>query len=302
MNINMLRDTDNDAGFYAVACGAEKGWTGAALFQSNDAGASYNLLASLTGNATLGTVAGALGDFHGGNIPDELNTITVSLVHGTLSSVPYASFIGGAQVAVVGSEILYFRDATLNGDASYTLKGLLRGRRGSEYAMGMHAPGERFVLLNPATVARIAASTADIGVARLYKAVTFGATLAATPEQGFTNVGAGLKPYAAVHLGGGRNAAGDVALSWVRRGRLSGEWRDAVDVPLGEGNEAYDVEIWDSARTTLKRTFSGLVSPGAIYTAAQQITDFGSAQAMVHFSVYQLSAVVGRGYEARATI
>jgi hypothetical protein len=136
----------------------------------------------------------------------------------------------------------------------------------------------------------------------LYKAVTFGSTLAATLEHNFTNAGAGLKPYACVQVGGGRNAAGDVTLSWVRRGRLSGEWRDAVDVPLGEDSEVYDMEIWDSARTTLKRTFSALSSTSTTYTAAQQIADFGSAQATLYFSVYQLSAVVGRGYEARATI
>lgn len=302
MNINMLRDSDDDAGFYAAACGLAAGWRGAALYQSSDGGATYSMLAALASNATLGTVTNMLGDFHGGNVPDELNSITVVLVHGTLASVPYASFIGGAQAAVVGSEILYFRDATLNGDGSYTLKGLLRGRRGSEYAMDAHVAGERFVLLNPATVTRIAASTADIGVARLYKAVTYGSSLAATPAQSFTNVGAGLKPYAPVQLGGGRDAAGNVMLTWVRRTRVSGEWRDAVDVPLGEGGEAYDLEIWDSARTTLKRTFAGLNSPSAIYTAAQQTADFGGAQETVHFSVYQRSSLVGRGYEARGAI
>jgi hypothetical protein len=42
--------------------------------------------------------------------------------------------------AVLGDEILYFRDATLESDGTYTLRGLLRGRRGSEYAMARTWP------------------------------------------------------------------------------------------------------------------------------------------------------------------
>jgi hypothetical protein len=302
VNINMLRDSDDDPGFYAAACGLAAGWKGAALFQSSDAGATYRMLASLTGNATLGTVSNVLGDFHAGNIPDELNSVTVVLVHGTLSSVPYAGFINGAQVAVVGLEIVCFRDATVNGDGSYTLRGLLRGRRGSEYAMGAHVAGERFVLLNPATVTRIAASTADIGAARLYKAVTYGSSLAVTPAQSFTNEGMGLKPYAPVHLGGGRDAAGNVTLNWLRRSRVSGEWRDAVDVPQGETAEAYEVEISDSTYTTLKRAITGISAPTTVYTAVQQTADFGGPQSTVHFRVYQMSSIVGRGHAASGSV
>jgi hypothetical protein len=302
VNINMLRDIDDDPGFYAAACGLATGWKGAALYQSSDAGATYSMMASLTGNATIGTVSNVLGDFHSGNIPDELNTLTVVLAHGTLSSVPYLSFINGAQVAVVGSEIVCFRDAALNGDRSYTLRGLLRGQRGSEYAMGAHVAGERFVLLAPATVARVAASTAEIGLTRLYKAVTYGSSLAVTPAQSFTNEGMGLKPYAPVHLGGGRDAAGNVTLNWVRRSRVSGEWRDAVDVPLGETTEAYDVEIWDSTYTALKRTVTGINAPSTVYTAVQQAADFGAPQSTVYFRVYQLSSTVGRGHAASGSV
>jgi hypothetical protein len=75
-----------------------------------------------------------------------------------------------------------------------------------------------------------------------------------------------------------------------------------VDVPLGEASESYDVEIWDSAYTTLKRTFAALSAATASYTAAQQTTDFGSAQSTVYVRVYQLSAIVGRGYKLQGAI
>jgi hypothetical protein len=302
VNINMLRDLDNDPGFYAAGCGLADRWPGATLLNSADDGASYTALATFTNQATLGTATNVLGDFAGGNIADEINRLTVVLTHGELASVSYAAFVGGAQAAVIGSEIIYFRDAALNLNGSYTLSGLLRGRRGSEYAMATHAANERFVLVNDTTLKRIPDTTASIGLSRLYKAVTAGMTLADTASQAFVNAGAGLKPYAAVHLGGGRDAAGNVTLQWERRSRVSGEWRDGVDVPIGEDSQAYAVEVWDSARSTLKRTISGLAAPTASYSAAEQSSDFGGVQATVYFSVYQLSAIVGRGYEARGQI
>ena len=53
---------------------------------------------------------------------------------------------------------------------------------------------------------------------------------------------------------------------------------------------------------TLKRTITGLTSPTALYTSAQQVTDFGAAQSSILMNVYQLSAAVGRGYAGNATV
>jgi hypothetical protein len=298
VNINMLRDADNDAGFYAAASG-DASWRGATLFQSADGGASYQSIATFTNAATMGQTVNALGDFHGGNIPDELNSLTVRLTSGELSSISFDSFIAGIQQAVIGDEIAYFRNAALNSDGTYTLTGFMRGRRGSEYAMSTHVARERFVLLNPNTMVRVAASTSDIGRTQLYKAVTSGGSLGTTAPQSFKNEGAGLKPYAPVQVGGGRNAAGDLIINWTRRTRIGGEWRDNVDVPLGETREQYQVDILNGA--SVVRTLT-VTTPTMTYAASDQVADFGSAQSSITVSVYQISEVVGRGYPANATI
>jgi hypothetical protein len=88
----------------------------------------------------------------------------------------------------------------------------------------------------------------------------------------------------------------------VRRTRTSGEWRDGIDVPLGETSEAYEVEIWNAGRTSLLRTFTGIASTNVVYSAAQQVADFGSVQIPIAISIFQLSSVIGRGYESRATV
>lgn len=301
----MIRDADDDAGFYAAACARDPlvTWPGASLYVSSDSGASYSLLATLPNEATMGYTTDALGDFAGGNIPDESNSVNVVLNNGSLSSTNYAGLLAGTYAAVLGDEILYFRDATLQANGSYTLTGFLRGRRGSEYAMADHAIGDRFVLLNTANLVRITQSTADIGVARLFKPVSGGGTLAGTTAQAFTNLGTGLKPYAPVHLGGGRNAAGDLTINWTRRNRIDGTWRDSVDVPQSEASEAYEVEIYaDGTYAALLRTITGISAQTTTYLAATQSTDFGSPQATVYFKVYQLSATVGRGHAASGSV
>jgi phage terminase large subunit-like protein len=77
-------------------------------------------------------------------------------------------------------------------------------------------------------------------------------------------------------------------------------WVDLIDVPLDEDAELYDLDILNGVNVV--RSFSALTLPSVSYTAAQQITDFGSVQASVSVAVYQLSSRYGRGQEAQATI
>lgn len=261
---------------------------------------SQLLIVAVTAAAAVGTCLTVLGNYQGGNTPDELNSVTVQMTCGTLGSVSYSAFLENAQLAIIGDEILSFRSAILNVDGTYTVRGFLRGRRGSEYALSSHAVGDRFVLVDTSTMIRVADTSASIGLPRLYRAVSSGLSTA-TPQT-FTNTGAGLKPYAVVQVAGGRYADGSVLITWVRRTRTSGEWRDGVEVPVGETAEAYELVIWNAGRTTQIRTFSGIASPSAVYSAAQQVADFGGLQGAVAVSVFQLSSVVGRGYEARAVV
>ena len=116
----------------------------------------------------------------------------------------------------------------------------------------------------------------------------------------FTNEAASLKPYAPVHLRGSRNGGGDLTITWTRRTRFSGEWRDLVDVPLNEASEAYEVDVLDAGGLVVRTLSTG--TPSVIYTAAAQTTDFGAPQSAIEIAVYQLSATVGRGFAGRATL
>jgi hypothetical protein len=119
----------------------------------------------------------------------------------------------------------------------------------------------------------------------------------------FTNQGTGLRPLSPVQLGGGRDASNNAQLIAVRRTRVGGEWRDYVDVPLAETTEAYEVDICDDdTYTTVVRTISGLTTPLATYSAANQTSDGLTPGNPIYFVFYQLSELVGRGFPGYGVI
>ena len=206
--------------------------------------------------------------------------------------------LNGANAALIGDELVQFQNAELIGESTYKLTKLLRGRQGTEWAIAGHAVGDRFMLITPALYTTAIANNL-IGRELYYKAVSVGNTLTTTDEEAFTYTGRNLKPFAPVHVEGNRDGSSNLTINWTRRSRVDSEWRDGVGIPLGEESEAYEVDILDGGDVV--RTIE-VTSPTASYTAADQTTDFGSAQSSVDIKIYQMSAIVGRGYEAAATI
>jgi hypothetical protein len=255
------------------------------------------VLAGLDGAATFGAIITDLAT--GVSVTwDEFSEVEVLLSSGSLASVSELAVFNGANAALIGEELVQFQNAVLIGENTYRLSRLLRGRQGTEWAMGLHDPGDRFVLLSPALYTTAIANNL-IGRELYYKTVSVGNSLGNTDELAFTYTGKNLKPFAPVHVTGVRDGSANLTISWVRRSRVDAEWRDGVDIPLGEESERYEVEIYSGL--TLKRTLTA-TSPTVAYSAANQVTDFGSAQSSVSVKVYQLSAVVGRGYPAIASV
>jgi hypothetical protein len=245
-----------------------------------------------------------LPNFAGGNVFDEISTVEVHLYAGAeLASATRLAVLNGANAMLLGNEIIQFRDATLVSVGIYTLSGLLRGRRGTEWAMGSHTFGERAVLLEAATLRRIVVPTSDIGAERHYRGVTIGRTLASAQVQPYTHAAIGLEPYSSVRLRGTRDGSNNLTMTFIPRTRIGGEWRDFINAPIGELAELYDVEIYSSgAFTTLLRTLTGLTSATASYTAAQQTTDGYTPGNTIYVRVFQVSATVGRGYKLEGSV
>jgi hypothetical protein len=93
--------------------------------------------------------------------------------------------------------------------------------------------------------------------------------------------------------------SGDITIYWQRRARIDGNLRDYVDVPLMEQSEQYDVSIMSGA--TVVRSWLTNQS-NIVYTATQQVADFGVAPTAIDLVVTQRSALIGPGQPLVATV
>jgi hypothetical protein len=301
MDIPLLRDADDSYGFYTAALGYLDGWRGAQLYISRDGGGTYDDMEAglLLLESTMGFAETVLGSPIWLEQFDEKCTVDVHLVEGSLASATRDEVLNGANVALLGDELLQFRTATALSATEWRLSGLLRGRLGTDWAVGTHAINDRFVLLDRAAMRFVRQGSADVGVEHMVKAVSLGNRLAGTAEKLFTYGGVNLTPLSPVQLAGGRDPTGNLNIAWRRRTRLNATWRDYVDAPMGEESESYSIDVMNGAAVV--RTIAASTN-AAQYTAAQQTTDFGAPQASITLNVYQVSSRIGRGYAAAATL
>lgn len=303
MDLPPLRDEDDDAGFYGAARALlSDSFKGMGVFRSTDGGGNYVKIAQSGTEATIGTMFNVAPDGPTG-IWDEGNELLIELQSGTLESRTEAAVLNGANAAAIGAhgrwEIVQFRNAENVLDNIWRLTGLLRGRRGTEHHVGTGQLDDSFVLISGNGIIRIPLPLQGVGREFLYKAVGTGITVDAADEVAFTGAGEALKPFSPTFINADRDSStGHWTISWIRRGRFGETLQTGTDVPLSEAVEDYEVEILEG--TTVKRTIS-VSTPEAVYTANQQVTDFGVAQVGITVRVYQISEQVGRGTGTEAT-
>ena len=150
----------------------------------------------------------------------------------------------GANWALIGNEMIQFARAESLGASRWRLSGLLRGRAGTEWAIGAHGTSERFVLLDDAPVALDPVVVGDSAYARI-AAVGLADTSPVIVPIGLP--GASLRPLSPVHGAVDRQGDGSLILRWTRRARGAWLWLDAVEVPLVEQAESYLVSLGPSA-------------------------------------------------------
>ena len=295
LDIPLLRNEDDDTGMYIAGSGYFSGWTGATVFKSLDSGITFSPAGNILNASVMGSATTVLATASS-TVFDRTNTVTVSIASGTLSSSTESLVIQGANYAVLGSELIQFVTATDNGDGTYTLSTLLRGRRGTDWATGSHATGENFVLLDALNAARIGAT---VNTERYYKAATFGTPLVIADSKVKTNTGINQKPFSPKYITASRDGSLNLDIVWTRRSRYisSPLWNP----PIFEDSESYVIEILDGVGGSVVNSYTSS-SELYEYTAAQQTTDFGSTQSTVYVKIYQVSATLGNGYGTEATL
>ena len=305
LDVPLLRDVDNAPGHYVSVKGSAANWTSAGLYDSLD-DLTYTLRQVISGAAVMGVLTSNMGrwadeslpDARGRDVFDDFNSVLVNVGTQQLASVTRSDILAdqATNAALIGSEVVQFRTAELISAGVYRLSGFLRGRRGTD-KIYTHSIGDRFVMLSPVGLRYIQLQTSDLGRLRYYKAASASQRLSAVTSQSLTPSGMSLRPFAPVNLRSNRDSA-DIVYTWTRQTRLSTRMVGplGISTPLGEQSEAYEVEIFDtrSGGAVLVRTLYA-TSPSATYTSAMQMADFGSLQNYLYVSVYQISAIVGRG-------
>ncbi len=295
--------SDNDPPHTPLIAAAQEPWQGdIAVFRSPES-SGFVLSTLLTRSAITGLTTQALNPGVHGRI-DRTSTVVVTIDRAALTSVTSLALFGGANTAAVEItqdvwEILQFQTATLIGPRTYRLTNLLRGLRGSEH-MQVIPSLARFVLLDDA-VRPLGFTESDVGLTLNWRAgharKNIGDAAYVTTQHTFTGVG--LAPLAPVHVRGMRNTAGDLSLSWTRRTRIGGDSWETTDVPLGETAESYTLDIL--AGNIIKRTRT-ISIPATVYSAPQQLADFGSLQSNITINVCQSSPTFGRGSQRIVTL
>jgi hypothetical protein len=309
MDLPLLADTDNPppgtSGYYFAMASAAPGWPGGVLYNSPDDQnfTQVGFAQSAIQYGSVGPATPAPAGASGPWVIDLTTQITVRVFGGgTLSSTSLINLLNGANAFVLGEELIQFQTATLNADGSYTLSNLLRGRRGTEWAASQHVTGEVALFL-PSGLHRNNVPVSLVGLTQYYQAVTIKQQRNLANSQTITLQGNDLKPYAPCHITGSRDGSNNLTTDWFRRTRIGGDadWLDGVtDVPLSEVSEAYSVDILVSG--IVVRTFNGLTSPTAVYSAADQTADGITPGDPVNVNIFQISASVGRGFAGVATV
>lgn len=298
----LLSSITNSPGVYLATMGMTDAWQGAAVYKSNNGGATWELWKATTRDAVIGGARGALADVFDPFVWDEGGSVNIHLYDSedSLTSATEADVLKGANHALLGDEIIAWRTATQEADGSYRLSGLLRGRKGTEWATGTHAVGDVFVVLNTAQMHFANFPVDDNGIARDFIAISLGMGWDNALSQSQTCHLRNMMPLAPAHVNGSLNDSNDLTITWIRRARYGGEWADAVGPPLAETTESYEIDIRDDVGYVVRTITT--TSQTATYTAAQQTADGLTPGDQVNVSVYQVSSVVGRGFESSASL
>ena len=272
---------------WLAAAGTGAGWRRASVSSTLDGGATWQPIGQTALPATIGRACGILA-IGPATLFDHETAVEVELLNDTMTLVGAddAALLAGANLALLGDELIQFGAALQTGPRRFRLSRLLRGRRGSEWAIGAHAVDDGFLLIDAARMLALDVPLSAIGATLMVRATGPG------DSGGGVSVpcpvtGRAVRPPAPVHLQADRQEDGTIRFTWVRRSRAGWPWLDGVDAPLGEDAERYRVVITPAAGIARTVETGG---PLYDYTPAEQAADGVDAPATVSISITQLGA------------
>ena len=303
LDTSILTAQDNDTGFYLAVASDDVSWRGATVVRSVDGVSDWQPVATFQARARYGVTATVLGDWPGYNTWDRASTVDITMAYGTPdSSTEDAILAGLAHPYLIGDEIVYAATATFLSGTTWRLSVFLRGRRGTEWAMGAHTTDEQAIVLESDTVQRYSAPTTDVYHTRYYKTLSTGQGIDDVTATTVVNRAHGQDCFAPGHVRGTRNASNDVTATWRPRTRIPWTRIAGVAGPLGEREERYTVSsILGLGSPIVLRTWT-VTTRTVTYLASEQTADGLTPGDPVYLKVQMLNDYTGAGHAAEAAL
>jgi hypothetical protein len=300
LDIPILRDADDGPGYYVAARGDSAGWSGAIVQASLD-NVTFSQVADVAESAVLGTCTTTLGNYTGVGF-DESNSVTVDVEYGTLASSTRDAMLADETInaMLIGSEVVRFRVATLSSPGVYVLSGLLRGQRGTEWAIATHASSERAVLLRTQGLRRVATQVTDRDQLRYLRGVTKGKVADLVTAEAFTNTDIGRRPFAPTDLRASQTSSRSVLVTWQPRTRRAFNFLSGSPWPGGDAG-SYEVDIARTAAPSVVIRTLQVLDTQCEYTVFQQLSDGVTGGEYITATVYAIGPDGARGYGASIT-
>jgi uncharacterized protein with HEPN domain len=300
--MDLARFRDGGAMDFSLAAVTARPWRRVALSASPEA-ENYDRRALINRPARVGRLLAPLAAGPTACI-DRAGTIRVAMTYGGLQSVSMKGLLNGANRLAVQAasgiwEIIGFSTAEEVAPDSWRLTGLLRGLAGTEDATSAGAAIDAAVVLLDQAVTPLGLAARETGLALNWIAEAHGMAGGRVGPMAFSGGIRAATPLAPVHLDAQRTTGGDIALSWVRRGRIDADGWDGDDIPLDETFEAYRIDILNGGQSVRAASAPG---PAFAYTLPMQMTDFGAPVSEIRFRVRQKGAQVALGIAAERAV
>ena len=283
-NLPLLPGIPDEIGFCAFANGENPGWRFAMLYESTDGGSTYSIIGQIPSRG-LGKALNVIGQGPS-QVWDRDNYIDVYIPGLHINDLEMISLdedevLRGSNAIVVGNEIIQFCNAELIAENTYRLTKLLRGRRGTEWAINGHQANEKVGILMPGRMTFIAGDIYGINKENYYKFVANDMSQEFIDPVLFSYNGETKKPFSPVHC----IYHGDGKYSWTRRSRVGLELTsNPPDIPLGEAYERYSVKLYKGGTLVKQYTVN---SP-------EVTVDMNIEKDQIR--ICQLSDVIGEGH------
>lgn len=222
---------------FASASSSGASWSGASLFREQ--GDALIPIGTTGGERTI--VGELMSDLPASSSllfePNATAELQLCAQDHTLSTTDAIGLAAGANRLLIGSEIVQFRQAEALGSGRWRLRGLLRGRAGTEeYAQIAH-PSQTPIVFIDAGLTDL--SRAGIQSNPGLRIAAIGRGDAEAAYASLRNFGLSRRPLTPVHPRTKQHADGSLELRWTRRARGLWHWEYQGDAPLIEESESY---------------------------------------------------------------